>query len=372
MPPKKGRGRGRGQAKGKGSYSSWNDGGWGGWGGDDDYHYAYGSSGKGKGKWDRGTRSDWQKGYGKGETRDQFLDRLMWEDNSSRAWSEKEELAEIVACRVRTDLGLDEDGSSKSYDDDGMENADEDHVSKSRRIEKRRLHKQKQRANATAKLESYEDLEARMEHMESLVRGHFDEEPDRALTRDEWDAIARDSAKKASDAREFLRLKKKEEDELREKAKAKASALAIAETPSKVSVQAHKTVDSPIDDVFGALGGDMDEAVPDVQAEVCLYIRKLLTLANDHEILKGATYDVTPDTNALCQRMANEVHRDVLPGDSHVAAMESLKDEFGLRTSATTTPGLLRVMFVAMANRKIRVQRRLLGLGAQPQPQRRR
>ena len=204
MPPKKGRGRGRGSAKGKGSYSSWNDGGWDDWGGYDDYQYSYGSSGKGKGKWDRGTRSAWQKGYGKGESRDQFLDRLMWEDNSSRAWTEKEELAEIVACRVRTDLGLDEDGSSKSYDDDGMENADDDHVSKSRKIEKRRLHKQKQRANATAKLESYEDLEARMEHMESLIQGHFDEEPDRAMTRAEWDAIAQDSAKKASDARELL------------------------------------------------------------------------------------------------------------------------------------------------------------------------
>ena len=192
------------------------------------------------------------------------------------------------------------------------------------------------------------------------------------MSREEWDAIARDSAKKASDARELLRLQKKEEDELRAKAKAKADTLAIPATPSTVHVQAHKAVDSPIDDVFGALGGDMDEAVPDVQAEVCLYTRKLLTPANDHEMIKGVTFDVTPETNALCQRMANEVHRDVLPGDSHVAAMESLKGEFGLRTSATTTPGLLRVMFVAMANRKIRVQRRLLGLGAQPPAQRRR
>ena len=103
-----------------------------------------------------------------------------------------------------------------------------------------------------------------------------------------------------------------------------------------------------------------------------IIIRKLLTLANDHEMLKGASFDVPPDTNALCQRMANEVHRDVLPGDSHVTAMESFKDEFGLRTSATTTPGLLKVMFVAMASRKIRVQRRLLGLGATPTPRPRR
>ena len=44
------------------------------------------------------------------------------------------------------------------------------------------------------------DLEAQMEHMESLIQGHFDEKPDRAMTRAEWDAIASDSAKKASDA----------------------------------------------------------------------------------------------------------------------------------------------------------------------------
>ena len=109
----------------------------------------------------------------------------------------------------------------------------------------------------------------------------------------------------------------------------------------------------------------MDKATPDVPSEVFLYVRKLLTLANDHEILKGASFGVTPDTNALCQRMANEVHRDdsVLPGHSHVSATESIEGKFGLRTSATMTPGLLKVMFVAMASRKVRVQQRLIGLG---------
>ena len=107
-----------------------------------------------------------------------------------------------------------------------MEHDEEDHVSKSRKVEKRRFHKKKQRANVTAKLEPYEDLEARMEHnvnvMESLIQGHFDEDPDCVMTRAEWDDIDVDSAKKASDARELLRLKQKEEDELRSKAKALA------------------------------------------------------------------------------------------------------------------------------------------------------
>ena len=51
----------------------------------------------------------------------------------------------------------------------GMENEGDGHVSKSCKLEKRRIHKQKQRANFSAKIESYEDLEARTEHMESLV-----------------------------------------------------------------------------------------------------------------------------------------------------------------------------------------------------------
>ena len=53
--------------------------------------------------------------------------------------------------------------------------------------------------------------------------------------------------------------------------------------------------------------------------------------------------------NALCQKMVNEVHKDMLPGDSHMAAMEAIEREFGLKTSATPTPGLLKVMFAANA-----------------------
>ena len=65
-------------------------------------------------------------------------------------------------------------------------------TSKSRKVEKRRLHKQRQRANVSAKLESYEDLEAQMEHMETHVKGYFDEDPNRATTRTEWEVIAQD------------------------------------------------------------------------------------------------------------------------------------------------------------------------------------
>ena len=49
-----------------------------------------------------------------------------------------------------------------------------------------------------------------MEHIESLIQGHFDEDPDRATLSVEWDTIAVDSAQKAPAARKLLQLKKKE------------------------------------------------------------------------------------------------------------------------------------------------------------------
>ena len=53
------------------------------------------------------------------ESRGQFLDRLMWEDSSSHAWTEKEELADLVTDKVRSDLGIECEGSSRSYDEGG-------------------------------------------------------------------------------------------------------------------------------------------------------------------------------------------------------------------------------------------------------------
>ena len=151
MPPKKGHGAGRNSTNGKGSYSSWNDGGLSDWGGYDDY-YSYGSTSKGKGQWNRGARSSsaWPNG-GNRESRGQFLDRLMWEDKPSKAWTEKEE------------------------------------------------------------------------------------------------------------------------GELR----AKANVLTIPATPKPIQILAQAAVDSPMDDAFGALEGEMDEAMPDAPSEVCLYGRRL-------------------------------------------------------------------------------------------------
>ena len=60
------------------------------------------------------------------------------------------------------------------------------------------------------------------------------------------------------------------------------------------------------------------------------------------------------------------MYREVLNDESYdnviVACLESLKDEFGLLTSATTAPGLLKCFLNALYVRKVDVIPMQLGL----------
>ena len=53
----------------------------------------------------------------------------MWEEMTYHAWSEKEELANLVVSKVRTNLGMDDEGSPQSYDEEGMSYDGKNHVS---------------------------------------------------------------------------------------------------------------------------------------------------------------------------------------------------------------------------------------------------
>ena len=55
----------------------------------------------------------------------------MWEDRSSHACTEKREFADLVDGKIRIDLGIDDEGSSQSYDEGGMANKGDHHVPKS-------------------------------------------------------------------------------------------------------------------------------------------------------------------------------------------------------------------------------------------------
>ena len=60
-------------------------------------------------------------------------------------------------------------------------------------------------------------------------------------------------------------------------------------------------------------------------------------------------------------KLANLVHRQVLSDERHVANLESLKDEFGIGTTAATAPGLLKASFNALYVRAVVVVPQQLG-----------
>ena len=54
-------------------------------------------------------------------------------------------------------------------------------------------------------------------------------------------------------------------------------------------------------------------------------------------------------------KLANLVHKQVLSDERHVANLESLKDEFGIGTTAATTPGLLKAFMNVLYVREVAV-----------------
>ena len=61
-------------------------------------------------------------------------------------------------------------------------------------------------------------------------------------------------------------------------------------------------------------------------------------------------------------KLANLVHRQVLSDERHVANLESLKDEFGIGTTAATTPGLLKAFLNVLYVREVVVIPQELGV----------
>ena len=61
-------------------------------------------------------------------------------------------------------------------------------------------------------------------------------------------------------------------------------------------------------------------------------------------------------------KLANLVHRQVLSDERHVANLESLKDEFGIGTTAATTPGLLKAFLNVLYVRAVDVVPEQIGV----------
>ena len=94
------------------------------------------------------------------------------------------------------------------------------------------------------------------------------------------------------------------------------------------------------------------------------YLRKRLTTANSKEVLHGTRLNASmgPIASGIT-KLANLVHKQVLCDERHVANLESLKDEFGIGTTAATSPGLLKAFMNVLYVREVAVipqQRRVV------------
>ena len=94
---------------------------------------------------------------------------------------------------------------------------------------------------------------------------------------------------------------------------------------------------------FASLGGDENPTPEETFAAVLEYLRGRLREANTKEALRATKLQAPSGAHASAiTKLSNRVHKEVPYDESHVACLESLKGEFGLLTSATTAPGLLK------------------------------
>ena len=114
---------------------------------------------------------------------------------------------------------------------------------------------------------------------------------------------------------------------------------------------------------FASLGGDENPTPEETPSAVLEYLRGRLREANTKEALRATKLQAPSGAHASAiTKLSNRVHKEVLYDESHVACLESLKDEFGLLTSATTAPGLLKCFLNALYVRKVDVIPVQLGL----------
>ena len=100
---------------------------------------------------------------------------------------------------------------------------------------------------------------------------------------------------------------------------------------------------------FASLGGDEHPTPEGTPSAVLEYLRGRPRDDNTKEALRATKLCAPSGAHASAiTKLSNRAHKEVLDDESHVACLESLKDEFGLLTSATTAPGLLKFFLNAL------------------------
>ena len=115
---------------------------------------------------------------------------------------------------------------------------------------------------------------------------------------------------------------------------------------------------------FVASLGGLNTTTPDGAPSAVLgYLRERLRAANTKEPIRATKLTAPSGTHASAITMLpNHVHKEVLYDETHVACLGSLKAEFGLLTSATTAPGLLKCFLNALYVQEVDVPPLELGL----------
>ena len=94
----------------------------------------------------------------------------------------------------------------------------------------------------------------------------------------------------------------------------------------------------------------------DVPVAAMQYLRERLSTANLKEPLRATRLSAPSGIiSSAITKLSNQIHEQILFEEQHVSNLGSLKDEFGLLTSATTTPGLLKAMLNVLYVRSVDV-----------------
>ena len=247
----------------------------------------------------------------------------------------------------------------------GNANENEDDAEFDAALEKRRNNRKKKKTEQHSKLDRLVDVAARLECLEEeLGKATADKAPDEdLLTCAEWEVLKQRSAEKGRTAREQAQ-RDYEDRKTRRDEQEQARLDKLAKKNSRNAVVRN------LDGIgnggfFASLGGDENPTPEGTPSAVLEYLRGRLELreANTKEALRATKLQAPSGAHASAiMKLSNRVHKEVLYDESHVACLESLKDEFGFLTSTTTAPGLLKCFLNALHVRKVDVIPLQLGL----------
>lgn len=358
MPPKKARFGNGGKRGGKGGKG---DRGYGGrdswrddyrdrdhrpsWRDDNDYYDDWGDrGGKGRSYWDGPSGSN-------PRDRDRFITQMMEDE---RYQYRKQYDPDFIGSGASASVPSSEGGKANENEDDAEFDA---------ALEKRRNDRKKKKTEQHSKLDRLVDVAARLECLEEeLGKATADKAPNEALlTCAEWEVLKQRSAEKGQNARE--RAQRDYEDR-----KTRRDEQEQARLDKLAKKNSRNTVARNLDGIgnggfFASLGGDENPTPEETPSAVLEYLRGRLREANTKEALRATKLQAPSGAHASAiTKLSNRVHKEVLYDESHVACLESLKDEFGLLTSATTAPGLLKCFLNALYVRKVDVIPVQLGL----------